>query len=528
MTRFHAGRHAGLLVPLFSIRSDQGWGIGEIPDLPRFAAWVADAGMDLLQLLPVNEMAEGQNSPYSAMTAMAIDPIYIALDEVEEFQAEGGEARLSSEDRTRLAEARGADAVQYQIVRPLKIRALEAAFARFDGHEWVRQSNRARAFEAFRAGEAWWLDDYTLFRALHEEHGARSWTEWEPALRDRQADAVAAARARLAPRIRYFAWLQWVAQQQWERARDACGRVGILGDFPFMVSGDSADVWARQQEFRVDVSVGVPPDAFSDTGQDWGLPACRWDVMRPGGYEWLRQRVRRCTELYDGFRIDHLVGFYRTYVKEPDGATAFWPADEHEQLAQGERLLELFGSTGARIIAEDLGTVPDFVRESLGRQRVPGMKVLRWEREWEVDGQPFRDPATYPADSVAVSGTHDTETMAEWWDEAEIAERRAAVEMPALKEAGIEAAAPFTDALRDALLGALFGSGSDILLMAVQDVFGWRDRVNTPAIVNDDNWSWRLPCTVEQFGAEPLARDRARFLRELADQTGRATETTPR
>jgi 4-alpha-glucanotransferase len=483
--------------------------------------------MDLVQLLPVNEMADGQNSPYSAMTAMAIDPIYIALDEVEEFHAEGGETTLSSEDRARLEEARAAAAVQYQIVRPLKNRALEAAFARFDGHDWARQSNRARAFEAFRGEEAWWLDDYTVFRALHEEHNARYWTEWDPALRDRQPEAVAAARERLALRIRYFAWLQWVAQQQWERARKACGPVGILGDFPFMVSGDSADVWARQQEFRVDVSVGVPPDAFSDTGQDWGLPAYRWDVMLPGGYEWLRQRVRRCTELYDGFRIDHLVGFYRTYVKEPDGTTAFWPADEGEQLAQGERLLEVFGSTGARIIAEDLGTVPDFVRESLDRQRVPGMKVLRWEREWEVEGQAVPRPGH-------VSGRlGGYQRHARHRDDGGVVGRggdRGAPgrgEMPALKGAGIDPAAPFSDRLRDALLEALFASGSDILLIAVQDVFGWRDRVNTPAVVNDENWSWRLPWTVEQFGAEPVARDRGRFLRELAGRTGRAADTTP-
>jgi hypothetical protein len=251
--------------------------------------------------------------------------------------------------------------------------------------------------------------------------------------------------------------------------------VGIFGDFPFMVSADSADVWARQDEFDVDVSVGVPHDAFSDTGQDWGLPGYRWDVMAPGGYEWLRQRVRRCTELYDGFRIDHLVGFYRTYVKAQDGTSAFWPEDEGEQLAQGERLIEVFGSTGARIIAEALGTVPDFVRESLDRQRVPGMKVLRWEREWEAEGKPFRDPAAYPADSVAIAGTHDTETMAEWWDEAEAEERRAAAEIPALKAAGIDPSADYSDAVRDALVEALFASGSDILLIPIQDIFGWRD-----------------------------------------------------
>jgi 4-alpha-glucanotransferase len=518
VTRFQSGRHAGLLVPLFSIRSGSGWGIGEIPDLPRFAAWLRQAGLDLVQLLPVNEMAEGQHSPYSAMTAMAIDPIYIALDEVDEFRTNGGEEALPADDRRALAAAREAETVQYDVVRALKTRALEAAFAAFEERERSGASARAREFQAFQREEAWWLDDYALFRALHQEHDARHWLEWDPALRDRQPEALDAARERLAPRIRYVAWLQWLAQEQWERAREACGPVGIFGDFPFMVSADSADVWARQHEFDVDVSVGVPPDAFSDTGQDWGLPAYRWDVQAPGGYEWLRQRVRRCTELYDGFRIDHLVGFYRTYVKAQDGTTAFWPDDEPEQLAQGERLIEVFGSTGARIIAEDLGTVPDFVRESLDRRRVPGMKVLRWEREWEVEGQPFRDPAAYPADSVAVSGTHDTETMAEWWDEADEAERRAAAEIPALRAAGIDPSADFSDALRDALLEALFASGSDILLVAVQDVFGWRDRVNVPASVNDDNWTWRLPWTTEQLAEEPLARDRAAFLRAVAER----------
>jgi 4-alpha-glucanotransferase len=521
VSRFHAGRHAGVLVPLFSIRSGSGWGIGEISDLPRFATWLQTTGLDLIQLLPVNEMAEGQHSPYSAMTAMAIDPIYIALDGVVEFRGNGGEAGLSPEDRRQLAAAREAATVQYDVVRALKNRALEAAFDRFDEREWGPQSARAREFQAFRDEEAWWLDDYTLFRALHQEYDARYWLEWHPSLRDRQPGALAAARERLEPRIRFFGWLQWIAQQQWERARLACGPVGIFGDFPFMVSADSADVWARQHEFRVDVSVGVPPDAFSDTGQDWGLPGYRWDVIAPGGYEWLRQRVRRCSELYDGFRIDHLVGFYRTYVKEQDGSTAFWPPEESEQLAQGERLIEVFGSTGARIIAEDLGTVPDFVRESLARRRVPGMKVLRWEREWEREGKPFRDPAAYPADSVAIAGTHDTETMAEWWAEADADERRAAAEIPALTQAGIDSSTGYSDALRDALLEALFASGSDILLVPIQDVFGWRDRVNTPASVNDDNWTWRLPWTIGQLADEPLARDRAAFLRALAERYGR-------
>jgi 4-alpha-glucanotransferase len=519
--RFDAGRHAGALVPLFSIPSARSWGIGEIPDLPRFAEWLETAGLDIVQLLPVNEMADGQNSPYSALSAMAIDPLYIAVGEIEEFTAAGGEASLTGAERTMLAQARSAPSVQYRIVRDLKRCALRAAFARFSDREWQAGTARADTFEAFRGREAWWLDDYALFRALHQEQELRYWIEWEPGIRNRDPEALEAARERLATEVLYYAWLQWVADEQWQRARAACGRVGIFGDFPFMVGGDSADVWSRQQEFRVDASVGVPPDAFSATGQDWGLPAYRWDVMAPGGYEWLRQRARRLTELYDGFRVDHLVGFYRTFVREQDGTTSFFPAEEDEQLAQGERVLDVLQESGARIVVEDLGTVPDFVRESLVRLKIAGLKVMRWERHWHAEGQPFIDPAAYPSASVATSGTHDTEPLAEWWDAAPLDERTRVVEIPALRDAGIQANDSYSNALRDALLTALFSSGSDLLLLPVQDMFGWRDRVNTPAVVNDENWSWRLPMLVEDLQSDPAAAERAAFLRSLAQQHGR-------
>ncbi len=288
-----------------------------------------------------------------------------------------------------------------------------------------------------------------------------------------------------------------------------------------MVSGDSADVWARQDEFRVDASVGVPPDAFSDTGQDWGLPVYRWDVHRANGYEWLRQRVRRCAELFDGFRVDHLVGFYRTYVRERDGATCFVPEEEEAQREQGERLLTAFKEGGGFIIAEDLGVVPDFVRESLDRLEVPGLKVLRWEREWEAASEPFIDPAGFPAVSVAISGTHDTETMAEWWDNADADEREAAMALPQLRAAGISAEEPFSGRVRDALLETLFAAGSELVLVPVQDIFGWRDRINVPAIVNDRNWSWQLPWRVDRLATESEAARRASYLRRLTRHTGR-------
>ena len=515
-SRFTAGRHAGVMVPLFSIPSRVSWGIGEIPDLVHFSSWLQSAGMDFLQLLPVNEMEEGQSSPYSALSAMAVDPIFIALRDVPDFDEAGGEAAMPAEDMIDLEAVRQSTAIDYATVRSLKTKALRRAFSSFETRHWRAGSSRADALRFFKERESWWLDDYVLFRALHEENNFQHWLEWTPELRNREAAALSIAMDRLAGPILYYEYLQWLADEQWQLVRRDCAGTGIFGDFPFMVSANSADVWARQDEFRVDVSVGVPPDAFSETGQDWGLPGYRWDVVSRNGYEWLRNRTRRCAELFDGFRVDHLVGFYRTFLKEPDGTTYFVPADESEQRAQGERLLNLFSSHGAAILAEDLGTVPDFVRQSMMALGIPGMKVFRWEREWQVDGRPFRDPADYPSRSVATSGTHDTATVAEWWDSADGDERRAAIAVTILRDQGITADAPFSDRTRDALLETLFASGSDLLIVPLQDVFGWRARINRPASVGDENWTWRLPGAVEDLAAETESRRRADFLRRMS------------
>jgi 4-alpha-glucanotransferase len=520
-SRFSTGRHAGVLVPLFSIPSERSWGIGEIPDLVPLAAWLRAAGLGFVQLLPINEMEQGQSSPYSAMSAMAIDPIFIALRDVEELRGADVEGELVEKHRERLAAARASQRVDYAAVRELKSRAFGKAFQRFRAVYQDGTAPRAAAFLAFKARADWWLAEYSLFRALHYEQDGRYWLEWPEELRARDASALRAARERLEERILFYEYLQFIADEQWQRAREGCGEVGIFGDFPFMVSSHSADVWSRQDEFRVDVSVGVPPDAFSETGQDWGLPAYRWDVMARDGYTWLDRRSRRCTDLFDGFRVDHLVGFYRTFVRDREGRTCFMPADESAQLAQGERLMRLFASHGAAIIAEDLGTVPDFVRESMAKLGVPGLKVFRWEREWNQPQQPFKDPATYPAVSVAISGTHDTETMAEWWENATNDERRAVVEVPSLRAPGLEATPAWSDRTRDGLIEALFAAGSNLMIVAFQDIFGWRDRINTPASVGKQNWTWRLPGPIDHLASDPTFLARAEFLRGLAAKYGR-------
>jgi 4-alpha-glucanotransferase len=512
---FFHGRHAGLLVPLFSLASRDSWGIGEIGDLPKLDRWMTQAGFSFIQLLPMNEMAVGQNSPYSALTAMAIDPVFISPAAVPEVRALGGEDLLDRRDRQDLARVRGAKGIDYAAVRRLKDRALRAGFGYFLHEEWEKHTPRARHLRLFAERERWWLDEYALFRALHAKYNGRGWRGWDAPLRDRVPAALQNARHELEHETLYYSYLQWLAAEQWERARDAMD-AGVFGDFPFMVSGDSADVWARQKDFRLDASVGAPPDAFSDTGQDWGFPAYCWREIAAGGFRWLAQRARRNAALYDGYRVDHLVGFFRTYVREADGTAAFVPSEEPEQIAQGMRVLEVLSAPGARITAEDLGVIPQFVRDTLADLEIPGYKVLRWEREWEVEGKPFKSPEEYRTSSVATSGTHDTQTVAEWWDAAPPEERRAVSAIVRADPPGWDPDAPFDDRTRDALLEILFGSSSDLLILPIHDIFGWRDRINTPALINDQNWTWRLPWPVDDIASEPAARERAAFLHALA------------
>jgi 4-alpha-glucanotransferase len=508
-------RAAGLIVPLFSCASTRSWGIGEIPDLVPMAAWMRGAGLRTWQLLPLNEMAPGEQSPYSAISAMAIDPIFIHVPDMPEFQAIGGEAVLPAEDRRTLESLRRAPVVDHRTARRLKRVWLQASFERFLTVEWGRSTGRAADFHAYVTSQAWWLDDYSLFRALHVRAGGVEWSCWPADLRDRRS--LDDARKELANEVLFHQYLQWIADTQWRSARRQSSDVRMFGDLPFMVDGDSADVWARPHQFRMDATIGAPPDAFSADGQDWGTPVYDWDVIAAGDFEWLRKRVRRCADLFDGFRVDHLVGFYRTYARPTDGSPPFFtPADEASQRALGEALLGIFKQSGAQIIAEDLGTVPDFVRESLGRHDVPGFKVFRWERHWHTEGQPFRDPAAYPAVSVALSGTHDTEPMIIWWEEAPDVDRDKA---SAVAHAEI-ARAPYPE-VRDVLVELLYASGSNLTILPIQDVFGWRDRINDPSVVAESNWVYRLPWPVDRLDEFPEARERQSTLRAWAARHSR-------
>jgi 4-alpha-glucanotransferase len=485
-------RRAGVLIPLFSLRGN-GWGVGEIPDLVPFARWARAAGFTVIQILPVCEPAGGQASPYYAQTAFALDQAYLSLEGIAE-RPEGDWV--------------AGPHVAWDPVRRHKREALEAAFARLgDLPEEAR---------AFMAAEADWLDDYALFAALHERYQL-SWEDWPEPLRRRDPAALAEARTELGPRIQFFSWVQWQLDRQWKAARAEINALGVklMGDLPFMVAGDSADVWSHQGEFRLDARAGVPPDAFSDEGQDWGLPVYRWDVMAAGDFQWMRARARHALELFDLYRVDHVVGFYRTFFREGrvpvTGAGEFTPAKQPDQLALGETNLRILG--GDQVIAEDLGVVPDFVRESLTRLGIPGYRVMRWEKDEAV----FRNPAAWPPVSVATTGTHDTDSLGDWYDGLEAAEREAFWAVPGLE--GLRGREKFDDQVREAVLAVLYRSPSELVLVPFQDALGARERVNVPGTLNAENWSYRMPMRIDELLADEATSTR---LRALAKKTGRS------
>jgi 4-alpha-glucanotransferase len=523
-------RRSGVLIPLFSVVSSRSWGVGEFLDLPVFADWLRSAGQSFVQVLPILEIPDHEASPYSALTAMALDPIYISMAELEDFQALGGIERLTADDCAALNTVQGAEQVQHHTVRALKGRWLRRAHERFLHDAAGPQSARFARFDAFTQREAWWLDDYALFRALRGIHDHRAWWEWPEPLARRHVAALARAREELAVEIGYRKYVQWIAAEQWERARQAAAPLRVFGDVPFMIAADSPDVWTQQHEFRFDATVGVPPDAFSETGQDWGLPPWRWDVMARDDFSWMRRRARRSAALFDGFRLDHLVGLYRTFIRpvDPQPPPFFAPPDEATQLALGERLVNIYLDSGAEIIAEDLGTVPEFVRASLRRLDVPGFKVFRWERQWKAPEQPFVDPAEYDEISVATTGTHDTEAMATWWETLPQDDRDRVVSLPSLQpylmsspSATRSAPARFTQEVDDAIIRALLASRSRFTIFPMQDLFGWHDRINTPATVDEGNWSWRLPWHVDDLETLDAPRERAALLKSWTREAGR-------
>ena len=518
-TMFDTGRVSGVLLPLFSLRSHEDFGIGDFGAAGAWIRFLRGAGQRLWMVLPLLPTARGDASPYATRSAFGLNPLFIHLQSLPEYRDAGGLSTLSDEERWLLEEARAAHRVKYPSVFRVKWNALWLAFRRFE----EQGGDRSGRFEAYRRDSAVWLDSYALYAAMAEDQEQRPWWEWPRGVRERQPQALASTAERLANRVRFHAWLQFVAQEQWNRVRETARAEGVLlaGDEPFIIGQDSADTWANPRFLRRDARLGVPPDEFSDSGQDWGLPYFDFRAIEQDDWGWLRLRALHAAADYDLRRVDHAVGYFRQYIRDartPRGR--FLPAEEEEQRRLGERIFRLL-SEGSGIVAEDLGVVPPFVRRTLAELHIPGYRVLRWEKDERV----YRNPHEFPTVSLVTTGTHDTETLREWWEALEPPERAAAAEgWPEF--AGLRPPpAEFTPEVHTRLLATAEHAASSLCVLPWQDVLGEIERINLPGSVQDANWAYRISAPVEQLGAQPeirTAAERLSALTRAANRLGRA------
>jgi 4-alpha-glucanotransferase len=488
-------RASGILLHPTSL---PGPGVGDLGEQAfRFVDWLADAGQSLWQVLPLVAVNEG-GSPYNALSAFAGNPLLISPAEL---HLHG----LLPADAVAAPDLDG-EGIDFPAALRWKADVVRAAHAILGEDEELRAD-----FRAFCEEEAAWLDDYALFRALRDAHGGGSWADWPEPLRRRDPAALRQARAELAEEIERHAYAQYLFELQWSGVREHASEQGIriVGDVPIFVAYDSADVWAHPELFELDeelrptVVSGVPPDYFSATGQRWGNPLYRWDVLEKTGYRWWIDRFRRTLRMVDVVRVDHFRGF-----------ESYWevPADEETAMrgrwmpGPGRRLFDAVRAElgGLPLIAEDLGLITEEVDALRDELKLPGMRVLQFAFGGDDPQNPHL-PRNYVHNAVAYTGTHDNDTVLGWYADAGLHERTA---VDALTGGGRD--------MHWRLIETVLRSAAGWAVVPLQDVLGLggQARMNTPG-VPDGNWAWRL-----RDGE--LTPELAQRLADIVRETGRA------
>jgi 4-alpha-glucanotransferase len=474
------GRGSGVLLHITSLPSK--YGIGDFgPSAFRLIDFLSRSGQKYWQILPITPTDPiSGHSPYHSSSAFATNTLLISP---ELLVADG----FCTEADIRPTSPQSCGRVDYASAGALKHAILEAAFRRVAEH-----TEGDGEYSRFCREQAYWLDDYALFVALKEARGGERWSRWPPALRDRDPGALEAARRNLAARVEKARILQYLAARQWSALHAYCNErsVQIIGDLPIYVTHDSADVWAHPQLFRLDearepdVVAGVPPDYFSRTGQRWGNPVFRWDVMEEQDFSWWKQRFRHCLSLFDILRIDHFRGF-----------VAYWEIPAGEKTAVHGRWVPAPADTFFRnlqatfpdlpLIAEDLGIITDDVRALMGQLGFPGMKVLQFAFGEDIATNPYI-PHNLTPNAVIYTGTHDNNTTRGWFVH-EITERE---RERLFRYLGREVS---EDEAAWAMVRLAMGSVARVAIIPMQDLLGLgaEARMNTPA-TTDGNWGWQL------------------------------------
>jgi len=490
-------RAAGILLHPTSLPSRGG--VGDFgPAAYRFVDFLASARQGVWQVLPLGPVGYG-NSPYSSTSAFAGNPLLISLERL----ADHGWVDRAQIDSL-LA---GSEPVEYGKVFRQKMPLLFEAARNF-----LKSAppEALASFKSFSCQNAWWLEDFVLFDALRARHKLETWTQWPDGLPRRDPDAIEKARQELADDIRIRSALQFAFYQQWRALRRYCAEraIRIVGDVAIFVNQDSADVWTHRQLFRLndkldpEVVAGVPPDFFSKTGQRWGNPLYRWDVMKEHGYQWWIQRMRWATENCDYIRLDHFRGFDQFWEIPATEATAVnghWVDGPRDDLFL--KLREALG--GLPFFAEDLGYITPEVHALRDRLQIPGMAVLQFG--FSDEGAHIYLPHRAQG-KIIYTGTHDNDTVVGWWHSgASQNERRNAEAYLGHCDEGIHWE----------FVRAVQCSPATLSIVPLQDVLGLGSeaRMNTPSL-HGGNWRWRV--------------DEGQLNRELAQRLGLLAELSDR
>lgn len=462
--------------------------------------FLARAGQTLWQVLPLGPTGYG-DSPYQCFSAFAGNPLLVDLESLV------GEGWLASRDLRPLRTSSAAPIAYGRVTRRKPAILKKAA----DGFFRAAQESDRRAFDAFCAAEADWLDDFALFMALKDHFGGKPWFRWPAAIRRRTSTALHTYRQRLEVEMRGHQFVQFVFFRQWLglKARANTRGIRIIGDIPLYIAHDSADAWGDPATFgisrdgRPTLVGGVPPDSFAATGQLWGNPVYDWARMKRDGFAWWVRRIKASLRVYDLLRIDHFVGLINFY-----GIPFGHPTAEHGRWmdAPGEDLFAaLRKSVGEPLpfVAEDLGNVTPRVVRLRDDNGIPTMKILQYAFGWDATNDHL--PHNHPRNCVVYTGTHDNDTMRDWY-------RGVPPKVRAFARSylGVSARARAWDFVRLA-----WGSPSALALAPLQDVLELdnRSRMNFPGRLGG-NWMWRVkPSALSPSLARRLRRLSRTFAR---------------
>ena len=454
------------------------YGIGTLGKAAcNFIDFLTKAKQQYWQILPLGPTGYG-DSPYQCYSAHAGNPDLIDLDLLVSSQL------LTHEDLAALP-LFTEGSVDYENIQKARLPLLLKAFHTFSAN--APELDKL-AYRNFLKSHSAWLNDYALFRAIKEESGHNPWYQWNHDLKTRNHEALKAAESRLAEKIDFHKFLQFIFLKQWMNIKEYAKKhkIRIIGDIPLYISLDSSDAWANPDLFEFDGNLnpirvgGVPPDYFSETGQLWGNPLFRWDVMKNDNYKWWMDRIRTNLTLSDVIRIDHFRGFagyWAVPYSEKTAINGTWvtgPAKDFFYALQKE-----FGNLP--IIAEDLGVMTPDVEDLRDTFGFPGMKIL----EFAFDSSEANDyiPYNYTKNCIVYTGTHDNDTVAGWFRGASEADRKQVLDYLGKDDRDIHWS----------FVRLAWSSVANTAIVPMQDLLGLGNeaRMNLPGTVGGSNWKWR-------------------------------------